>query len=139
MEMANEIRKSHFDPAVNVVTIHTNDPNYTDTYKPIFYKFGFGCFFPEMSAILIDGGSVVYNNPDIQLWIEAHEIGHYHLGHHIVQSASEEIEADLYVYNLLRDTQVGTIIIDKFFERHGIAFSEILFNNFMAKTVMAEA
>lgn len=127
-----EIRDSYFDPTVKVITIHPSDPDYKSTYKPIFQKIGFGCYIPQLESILIDAGSPVYGDVDMELWIEAHEIGHHRLGHKgATRLETEEIEADLYAYNLLKGTTAADLIIEKFPERHGIPFSEKVFNEFL--------
>lgn len=132
-----EIRASYFDSTIDVITIFPNDPDYISTYKPIFDKIGFGCYVPQLSAILIDAGSPVYGDPDIEAWIEAHEVGHYHLGHNSsVINQSEEIEADLYAYNLLKGTAAADLIVEKFPERHGVSFSEKMFNDFLEMIVV---
>lgn len=121
--------KSHFLPEINIHVVFEDNENY-EGLKNLFDEYGFGFYFPEFKTIIIDG-EVFVDNPDMDIndlkFVEAHEIAHLMLNHKGDRSESDEIDADLGAYILLKRQGISTErLIDKFFERHGIEFNENL-------------
>jgi len=120
-------RRSEFLNDVTVVVVFNDDPLYSQV-KPMFDQYGFGFVVPEQSLMIIDGEVLVGepNGVDILKFIEAHEVSHILLGH-TSGTETEEIEADLGAYILLRDKGYDKsieILINSFKERHGVNFDK---------------
>ena len=122
--MARVTSFSKFESGIIVVTLYSTDSEYAMVKEKIFSVAGPGCFVPSIPAILIDGDCGC--NEDIINWVEAHEVGHYLLGHTLEKNPQDEIEADLVAYRLLAAANLpNQLVIDHFYDRHGIEFSNI--------------
>lgn len=121
---------SHFDNRLTVNIVFKEYPKYDDL-KSLFAMLGFGFIAPDMKLVIIDGETVKqkgFKKSDL-LFIEAHEISHYLLGHGIDRNPKEEMEADLGAYLLLKKHGFSTKRLETTFEeRHGRKFSILLLN-----------
>jgi hypothetical protein len=127
---------SIFNQDVFVTLIFKENSEY-ENIKKLFDLYGFGFYSPDYKTIIIDGEIFQESELDIDdlRFIEAHEISHLLLNHTGEKNDSDEIDADLGAYIILKRNNLSTKrLIDVFFERHGINFSEELLvrvNNFL--------
>lgn len=119
--------KSQFDPNITIVIILSDHPQY-EQVKPMFEQYGYGFMVPNQNIIIIDGEQFIDNfNSDVLKFIEAHEVAHFVLDHNGPRNDSEEMDADLGAYLLLK--KVGAIdsiklLVKHFKKRHGVRFDE---------------
>jgi hypothetical protein len=129
MDKKNIIRyPSIFNQDVFVTLIFKENPEY-ENIKKLFDLYGFGFYSPDYKTIIIDGEIFQESELDINdlRFIEAHEISHLLLNHYSEKKDTDEMDADLGAYVLLQRNNLSTKrLIDVFFERHGINFSEEL-------------
>jgi Zn-dependent peptidase ImmA (M78 family) len=127
---------SIFNQDVFVTLIFKENSEY-ENIKKLFDLYGFGFYSPDYKTIIIDGEIFQESELDIDdlRFIEAHEISHLLLNHTGEKNDSDEMDADLGAYIILKRNNLSTKrLIDVFFERHGINFSEELLvrvNNFL--------
>jgi hypothetical protein len=127
---------SIFNQDVFVTLIFKENSEYGNI-KKLFDLYGFGFYSPDYKTIIIDGEIFQESELDIDdlRFIEAHEISHLLLNHTGEKNDSDEMDADLGAYIILKRNNLSTKrLIDVFFERHGINFSEELLvrvNNFL--------
>jgi hypothetical protein len=85
---------------------------------------------PGNDLVIIDGEQLIHNLGSESLkFIEAHEISHIILGHDGPRNESDELDADLGAYILLKNsgkTDSIKTLLKQFKHRHGIKFSEEL-------------
>jgi Zn-dependent peptidase ImmA (M78 family) len=119
---------SIFKQDIFVTLIFKENSEY-ENVKKLFDLYGFGFYSPDYKTIIIDGEIFQESELDIDdlRFIEAHEISHLLLNHTGDKNDSDEMDADLGAYILLKRNNLSTKrLIDVFFERHGINFSEEL-------------
>jgi Zn-dependent peptidase ImmA (M78 family) len=123
--------KSVFNPNTNIMVVFKDNSSYQNL-EPLFDEFGFGFYFPDSKLIVIDGEIFLNENFTINdlRFVEAHEISHLIMGHDGPRNESDELEADLGAYILLKKNNLPTDrLIEVFEERHGIPFSFDLLND----------
>lgn len=124
MEQSIYLYPSQFDPQINVMVIFPENEKYEDL-QPFFDEYGFGFIAPEESLVIINGGILGdEKDMDVLRFIEAHELGHFILGHN-TRNPEDEMDADLFAYILLGEKgyeKSQQYLVDSFFERHGIDF-----------------
>lgn len=132
--MSNNITfKSEFLPDVTILILTSDDPVY-ERFKPLFDMYGYGFMVPNKNMIVIDGEIILENyDPDLLKFIEAHEVSHIILGHDGPRKESDEMDADLFAYLLLkkigRDQSID-LLIKNFEDRHGVPFDEKMTEKF---------
>lgn len=125
--------KSEFLPDVTILIVTSEDSLY-QRVKPLFDMYGYGFMIPNKNMIVIDGEIILENyDPSLLKFIEAHEVAHVILGHDGPRKDSDELDADLFAYELLK--KIGrsdsiNILIDNFLNRHGIPFDEKMTEKF---------
>lgn len=119
--------KSQFDPNITIVIILSDHPQY-EQVKPMFEQYGYGFMVPGQNIIIIDGEQFIDNfNSDVLKFIEAHEVAHFILDHNGPRNDSEEMDADLGAYLLLKKvgaTDSIKLLVKYFKKRHGVRFDE---------------
>lgn len=119
--------ESEFLKGVNIFVVFSDDPTYKKL-KPMFDEYGYGFMVPQKNMIIIDGEIILHNfDPSFLKFVEAHEVAHIILGHDGPRNDSDEIDADLGAYILLKSHGKDDSIelLQKTYEdRHGVKFDE---------------
>ena len=120
---------SEFLPSVQIAVVFEENPQYEDL-KGYFNDYGYGFMVPGNNLVIVDGEQLIHNLGSESLkFIEAHEISHIILGHDGPRNESDELDADLGAYILLKNsgkTDSIKTLLKQFKHRHGIKFSEEL-------------
>ena len=119
---------STFKPDTNILVVFKENKNYKDL-KSLFDEYGYGFYSPKDKTIIINGERFANSELDYSdlKFVEAHEITHLLLGHVGPYSKSDEMDADLGAYILLKRYNFSTERLEKEFKnRHGEEFNEEL-------------
>ena len=120
---------SEFLPSVQIAVVFEENPQYEDL-KGYFNDYGYGFMVPGNNLVIVDGEQLIHNLGSESLkFIEAHEISHIILGHDGPRNESDELDADLGAYILLKNsgkTDSIKTLLKQFKHRHGIKFEEKL-------------
>jgi hypothetical protein len=123
---------SVFNNEIVVIIIFNNDAQYS-VFKPHFEILGYGFFMVNEKTIVIDGEAILkHGDYNLVRFIEAHEVAHYLLGHTETHSQSDELNADILAYILLKKhnfLQSIEYLISNFNSRHSIDWDEKLIEN----------
>lgn len=118
--------QSEFLPEVEIYVLFSDHPRYKELI-PIFDNYGFGFMSPSQNIVIIDGEKILELGLNSLKFIEAHEISHVLMNHDGPRDEEDEIDADLGAYILLKNAGKSTDeVVENFYERHGIEFSEDL-------------
>ena len=119
-----------FDPRFKGVALFEGYPHYQLFKEQLFAKAGLAFLLKDERVVFFDGERILTENLTTNhiIYVFAHEIGHYILGHNMKRNYRLEMEADWAAVNIcvhIKKKSAAMLATYEFYNRYGFTYKEL--------------